>query len=783
MKSLFALLIIVFSVQTLSYSQQITQTIRGTILDQDSQIPLIGATVIVIGSDPVIGSVTDMDGHFRLSNVPVGRVNLKVTYIGYEDRVIPNLLLGSAKEEIVKVELTESISKLDEVVVSADDYPRDQALNEMALISSHTFSVEETQRFAGSFDDPARMVVAFAGVNGDAEGNNDIIVRGNSPTGILWRLEGVAIPNPNHFAGEGSTGGPINALSSKMLSNSDFFTGAFAAEYGNVTSGVFDMKLKNGNNEQREYTAAISTLGIDVTAEGPFQNGKRGSYIANYRYSALDLLDKAGVVDFGGVPRYQDLSFKIQLPINAKHTISLFGLGGSSGIDTEEMDEADEDILVGKFSGRNKLGVAGLSHTYQINNDMYLKNSLAATGTTNEYKFAIPNDADVLYLIENGNIKKSTLIAASTFNYKLNASHKLESGMILTNLSYNMDSDEWDFDENQMVNQLSDKGNSSAIQVFANWKYRINDALTMINGLHYLHFNLNNNYSIEPRVALRWQSSERQSFNAGFGLHSKLESVSTYLGKQYADDGTFTQPNKSLGIGKAAHFIVGYDNQIGINTHLKIETYYQHLYDVPVENDNASAFSVLNVTDGFITRNLVNEGTGRNYGVELTLERYLYNGFYYMGTLSLFRSLYTAKDGIERKSAFDNNYVGNLIGGKEFKIGDPSKNKVFFVNTKIALIGGKRYSPIDLDASIAKGTEVVDESNPFSVKGDDIFRLDFSVGLRRNRKHTTSELKFDVQNILNNQTVLGQYYVDATQAIYDRTQLGLLPTISYKVSF
>ena len=764
------------------YAQQITQTVRGKIVDQDSQMPLIGATIFIVGSNPILGSVTDGEGNFRITGVPIGRVTLKVSYMGYEEHTVPNLLIGSAKEEILSLSLKESINTLDEIVIEGND-TKGEVLNEMALISAHTFSVEETQRFAGSFDDPARMVVAFAGVNGDAEGNNDIIVRGNSPKGILWRLEGIAIPNPNHFAGEGSTGGPINALSSKMLSNSDFFTGAFAPEYGDATSGVFDMKLKNGNNEQREYTAAISTLGLDFTAEGPFSKNSRGSYIANYRYSSLDLLDRAGVVDFGGVPRYQDMSFKVSLPLNSKHNLSLFGLGGMSGIDTEETDEADETMITGKFNGDNKLGVAGLTHIWQMNEDMFLRSSLAATGTESVFKFAIPDEADNFYTIENGSIGKSSTIAASTFNYKINAKHKIETGLIFTRLNFNMRVDEWNFEQDQLVNELSDEGGSSTLQAFASWKYRLSDDLTFISGLHYIRFSLNGNHSIEPRVAVKWQTSETQSFNLGAGLHSKVEGVSTYLAKRQENNGTVSQPNKNLALTKAAHFVLGYDNQLGANTHLKVETYYQHLFDVPVENSSASAFSILNMTEGYTTRDLVNSGTGKNYGVELTVERYLHRGLYYMSTLSLFRSLYTAADGVERKSAFDNNYVANVIGGKEFNVGAPSKNKVLFLNTKIALIGGKRYSPVLLEESIAAGTEVIDESNPYSAKSGDIFRTDFSIGLRRNRKRTTTELKFDVQNIFNNQTVVSEDYIRASKSIYKNKQLGMLPTITYKISF
>lgn len=776
---IFILLLIVPA--TAMTAQQISQTVRGHIVDQDSQMPLTGATVVVVGSDPLIGSVTDINGDFRLTGVPIGRVTLKVTFIGYEDRIIPNLLISAAKEEILNVTLTESVNTLQEITVNAEK-EKGQVLNEMAIVSAHTFSVEETQRFAGSFDDPARMVVAFAGVNGGVEGNNDIIVRGNSPKGILWRLEGIAIPNPNHFAGEGSTGGPINALSSKMLSNSDFFTGAFAPEYGDATSGVFDMKLKAGNNEHREYTASVSTLGLDMTAEGPFKNGGKGSYIANYRYSALDLLDKAGVVDFGGVPRYQDLSFKIQLPVSSKHNFALFGLGGMSSIDVEDSDEEDEDLIVGKFNGKNKVGVLGLAHTFQLNDDMYIKSALAGTGTESNFNYAIPDNQEQFYTIETGKIGKSSLILSSAFNYKLNSKHKVEAGFILTRLNYNMRSDEWNFEKDILENQLSEKGSSATFQGFASWKYRMSEELTMITGLHYLHFALNKNSSIEPRLALQWQVDDRQSFNAGIGLHSKLEPVSTYLAKRYDDQGGFTQPNKDLEVTKAAHFILGYDRQVADNTHVRVETYYQHLYDVPVE-DGPTSFSLLNMSEGYTTRQLVNEGYGKNYGVEITVERYLHKGLYYMGTLSLFRSLYTPKDGVERKSAFDNNYVANLIGGKEFSVGDPAKNKVLFINTKIVLIGGKRYSPIDLEKSIAAGDEVIDEVEPFSKKGGDIFRTDLSIGLRRNKKRTTSELKFDVQNIFNNQTVVSEEYIRPTQSISRGTQLGLLPTISYKISF
>ncbi|WP_245827115.1 TonB-dependent receptor [Reichenbachiella faecimaris] len=758
-----------------------TQTVRGVIEDQDTKMPLIGATIQIIGSDPLVGTISDMEGHFRIENVPVGRVSLKINFIGFEERIIPNLLVNSAKEVVLQVLLVESVDNLDEVVITAKKN-KAEVLNEMSLVSARSFSVEETKRFAGSFADPARMVSSFAGVTNQPEGNNDIIVRGNSPRGILWRLEGIEIPNPNHFANEGATGGPINALNGNMLSDSDFMSGAFSPEYGNALSGVFDMKLKKGNNETREYTATASTLGLDFAAEGPFKEGYNGSYLANYRYSSLAIIDQLGVVDFGGVPKYQDLSFKIHLPINQSHIISAFGLGGISSITAETKFE-DEDEVLGKSVFGADMGVVGITHNYLINERSFLKSSVSASGTRLESTDDLPDENDGFYEAQHSNFTKSALKFATTFNHKFSAKHKLETGVIYTQLKYDMVENAWNFERDRMETVLDDKGGSYTMQAFANWKYRITKDLTLSSGMHYMHFGLNGAYSVEPRAALKWVVTDRQAFTVGFGLHSKVESLAVYLGKQEAIDGSLSMPNKALGLSKAAHYVLGYDQSLGANTHLKIETYYQQLYDVPIEHEPKSTYSLLNASDDFSNRVLNNDGTGKNYGLELTLEQYLHKGFYYMATGSVYESKYTAMDGIERKTAFAGNYAFNLLGGKEWKIGKPDKNKVLFINTKVSLLGGKRYTPIDLAASQALGDEVRVEDQPFSARSSDIFIMNFAIGTRRNKKSTTREFKIDIQNMTNNQAVVNQYYVHGNGKIMELKQLPLFPTISYTYSF
>ncbi len=734
----------------------------------------------MIDSDPILGAVTDVNGDFRIENVPLGRVSLGVTYVGYEEKVVPNILVNAAKEVILDIPMQESIENLDEIVVLAKKN-KAEVLNEMTLLSARSFSVEETQRYSGALNDPARMVASFAGVTGNAEGNNNIVVRGNSSKGILWRLEGVEIPNPNHFAIEGATGGPINALNSFMLNDSDFMSGAFSPEYGNAISGVFDMKFKKGNNEQREYTASASMLGVDFTAEGPFKKGYNGSYIANYRYSSLQLLSDIGIFDFGGVPKYQDVSYNISLPINDRNYITTFGLGGISSIYVD--DEDDEGTPTFRGEQKAHLGIAGISHTLFVNNQSFVRNTISLSSTGDYIDQNLPDGGGNFFNTDNIDILKNTFRLSSVYNYKINARHKVETGFILSHLNFTANVQALNFETDIMETILDDEGGTNTLQAFGSWKYRINEDWTMISGLHYLHFGLNGSSSIEPRLGMKWDLTNKQSLTAGFGIHSKVESISTYLAKSYDEGGTSQIPNHDLEPTKSAHFVTGYQHMINPNTQFKVEAYYQHLYDVPIEDADGSYFSILNETEGYINTPLVNDGTGRNYGLEFTLERYLHNGFYYLSTLSLYESFYKVRDGIERRTAFDGNYVANFLAGKEFPYGKNGKDKVFFINTKAALIGGARYTPIDIEASKELGSEVRYDNDPFSRKGDDIFYLNLALGTRKNKKNTTQEFKIDISNITNNRGVVNEYYIEATESIETSTQLTFLPNIVYSIKF
>lgn len=759
-----------------------TQTIRGTILDTDTRQPMIGATVVVVGSDPIIGTTTDFDGKFVINNVPTGRVDLQIRMMGFEEQRMANLLLTSAKELVLEVRLQESVAQLQEFEVKAPER-KGELRNDMATLSARKISVEETSRIAGGINDPARMVSTFPGVAGDPSGNNTIVVRGNSPKGVQWRLEGVEIPNPNHFADDGSTGGPINVLNSDMIDDSEFYTGAFAAEYGNVYSAVFDMRLRDGNDRKREYTLKAGVLGTDLTAEGPIPGTTGGSYLANYRYSTLALLDGAGIVDYGGVPRYTDAAFKVKLPSAKYGTIALYGIGGRSAIIDEDRGVM-EDTLFSRADVGSRMGVLGLSHTKTLGEKsfLYTNISMSGNGSGTDYTESPAPGESPLELRHQDDLAKWTVRLSSTLNTRINTHHKLRSGIIVSAEQFRMYSNSWDNDRDRMVVNLDRRGSARTAQAFSSWKWRWNEQWTMTSGVHVLYYDLNKAASVEPRLAVRYQVRPDRAFTLGTGLHAKTEALMTYLAQDIDAAGNITKPNQGLGLTRAAHFVAGYEQQLAEDIQLKAEVYYQHLYDLPVENDPTSAFTVNNMMEWFTNKSLVNKGTGYNRGMELSVEKFFTRGYHYMITASYSESKYRALDGQWHNSRFNLGPVGNALAGKEWKLGPEGKDRTLMAGFRYSVQGGQYYTPIDLQASIAADGEK--EGSPvWSKKASTIHKLDIVASYRVGRPRVSHEFKLDVQNVLNASTAVAYYYDNRTNSIKNVPQLALLPVMQYTLRF
>lgn len=772
-------------------AQDLSQTIKGKVIDADSKATLIGVNVLVKTQDALIGATTDIDGFFKIKEVPVGRHDIEISYLGYEPIFMNAVLLTSGKELFLNIELTESTVDLETVVVTAQ-YDKAKTINEMATVSARSFSVEETSRYAAAFYDPSRMAQNYAGVTisgGSSDLYNEIIVRGNSPRGVLWRLEGIEIPNPNHFASMGNSGGAISMLSSSTLSNSDFYTGAFPAEFGNATSGVFDLNMRNGNNEKREYAFMFGALGIELAAEGPFSKTSKASYLINYRYSTLSALEAVGLSPAGDVlPLYQDLSFKVNVPTEKAGVFSLFGLGGKNSARFEPTADSlaweyDDDHY--GFQENQTVGTIGLSHRIILSDQSYLKTVAIASHESyvdNEYWF--DKNQDYRKIIDEENeFTNNTYRLSTTYTNKLSVRHTLKTGLILSYLGFAFDAKY--NDDSVLKTYLENEGNTQMLQAYLHWKYRIGEKVTLNSGIHYTQFFLNQNQSIEPRLALKWQYSPKAALSAAVGIHSKPEHVAFYLVEETVANQERKTPNKNLDMVKSMHAVLGYDQQLGSNFRLKAEVYYQHLYDLPIDADPNSIGSIVNVAeiwDVLGPGQANNNGTARNYGLDLTLERFFNDGYYFMLTSSLFDSKFTAQNGKEYNTRYNSNFQMNLLGGKEFKVGRSKKN-ILGVNGKVLYAGGNRQTPIDLAASIEAGETVRDWDRFLEDQVPAYFRFDIGLSYKINKKRMTHTIGVDVQNVTNRLNVDFTGFNPANNSIRSYYQTGLFPNFNYRIEF
>ena len=765
-------------------AQELTQTIRGTVVDKESQLTLPGVTVLLLNSEPLLGSTTDIDGKFRLEDVPIGRAGIKVSFIGYNPIVITNMVVTSGKEVVLSLELTEQITALAEVKITAKEDKR-EALNKMALVSARSFSVEETQRYAGALNDPSRMAANYAGVSLAGDARNDIIIRGNSPAGLLWRLEGFNIPNPNHFGALGSTGGPVSMLNNNLLANSDFMTGAFPAEYGNALSGVFDLKLRNGNNEQNEFIGQIGINGFELGAEGPIF--KKGSFLATYRLSNVAAFRALGIpLGWGSTPNFTDFTFKVDLPTGLKYgRFSLFGIGGISYIELlDEDDNFAKPANTGEntFFGSNT-GAIGFSHLYFFNESLRSELRISASGWQNKIHVdsIAENNTEKFRRFAN---KSSEVKYALNYklNKKFNKKNNARVGIIGDIINYNLTDSVLESTQYRTLRDI--EGTSFLLQSYIQWQHKFSDELILNTGANYLHFALNNSYSLEPRIGLRWQFSKRNAINFGSGLHSKILPLAMYfIETPDYTTGNIAKTNEKLGFQKSAHFVMGYDHNFNKNLRFKIESYYQHLYNIPVEQ-NASNYSLLNEGADFVLSNtdsLVNEGTGTNYGLDITLEKFFSENYYFLISGSVFDSKYKGSDDLERNTAFNQNYTLNVLAGVEVNLGKRNVHTLN-LNGKWNMAGGNRIRPIDLEASKKAGSTRYRE-DIYVNKYRDYSRADFEITYRQNRKKLTHEWSLEMQNIFNQKNVFRETYNKKNQEISTQYQLGLQPMLFYRISF
>jgi outer membrane receptor protein involved in Fe transport len=750
------------------------QTVKGVVVDAASGIPMPYVNIGILGTDPMLGATTADDGTFRIEQVPVGRYTVRASFIGYETALVREVEVGSGKEAVLRIALREMAIELQGVEVMAHT---DKAVpdNPMAAVSGRMLGVEEASRYAGGFDDPARLASAFAGVAGST-GSNGIAVRGNAPGGMLWRLEGVEIPNPSHFADLRSFGaGGLTALSGQVLANSDFFTGAFPAEYGNALSGVFDLRLRVGNPDAREHTLRMGLMGLELASEGPFRREGRSSYLFNYRYSTLALLAPLLPDDAQGT-RYHDLSFKLHFP-SRQGSFSVWGLGAAnaSGQDALLVPERwqyrkDRETA----DSRQRLGAWGLSHVQFLGTRTHWEHTIAATGSGMAHR---TGEIDTL-LREHptGKISDSQwkYTCSSTLHHKWSAKHASVVGILANQWHFRQDFQQGSIGQ-PLERVAQGQGSAWMLQAFAQSLWTPNHRWRLTAGLHALRFTLNGQTLLEPRAGISWAASEKHRLSVGYGLHSRAERLPIY----WAGSDAGGRPNQRLPFARAHHGVVGWEWRPSGHLRMKVEPYVQWLFRLPVEE--GTSFALLNMDQNWFFRTpLASTGTARNAGIDLTVEQFLHRGMYFLATLSAFQSRYRGGDGAWRPTKFDKGFVVNLLAGKEWAAG---KANTISLSGRMTWQGGNRHTPPDEAASLLAGEVVYDEAQAYAKRLPSDWLLSLTANYRRNKAKHASVWSLQLLNALLSPEFYGYRYHEGQRRVVPDREILAIPNLSYKIEF
>lgn len=771
--------------------QALEQMIRGQVRDEYTLHPLKGARIVV--SDSTFKKIQESDdkGEFTVDNVPYGRHAVRVSLDGYEEYYISDLDVIAGKDLFLDIRLTPFTFVAEGATIVARERTR-----QLMGVSLRSFTVEETRRFAATYFDPARLATSFPGVTSVNDQANHISIRGNSPNGLVWRLEGVDIVNPNHLNNAGTfsdrpslAGGGVNILSAQMMAASNFSAGAFDARYGNALSGVMDISLRKANHKRDEYTLQFGLLGLDISAEGPVGDKEKGSFIGNYRYSTVGLLNRLGI-SFGDERiNFQDLAVNTWFDLGKAGSFTVFAMGGKSNnfFDGQRVDSLrrnEKDRLDIAF--KNRMGALGATHTLLLGSKTLIRTVAAASAGESERLGSAILDSLSTRLIEEDRMSERRLSLTSSITHKFGTGLTVQLGGFANQISFDLRSRSRTPADTLPLRLLAAaQGQTLLLQPYLRTMFRYGQRISGEAGVHVMRLMLNGATAIEPRGSLRYQIGPKHSISAAYGLHSQMQPLSYYFTPSDSADGVINYVNRNLGFTRAHHAVLSYARRITETLSVKAEPYVQQLFNVPVVSRPGSTFSALNLIEGVIVDTLQNSGSGRNYGVELSIEQTLHKTFYFLLSGSYYRSLYKMafSDTLWRSTRFDGRYAGSLSIGKEFSKTKETARRTWGIDLRALYQGGFLAMPIDTLGSIAAGTTLYQSEKGFAERLPDFFRLDLRLSHKRNKPGYTRTIALDIQNASNRQNIAWRYYDPVLGAVQTRFQLGIIPLLTYRVEY
>lgn len=763
------------------------QTVRGTVKESFTERPIEGVTVTLLSENLMYKrAVCDANGTFTFNDVEIGFYDIEFRHLGYKSFIQPAIEVTVSKETVLNITMENSLKNLDEVEVKANK-ERGIPNNEMANASVFSIHPNDARRIAGGLDDPIRVTGTLPGVTaGTSFSANFVSIRGNSPRSLKYQMEGVELPNPTHFARIGGSGGTFTIFSMQLMDKSDFYTGAFSAQYGDALGGVFDVKFKKGNSEQHEMTFQVGSLGVEFGSEGPLSRKNNASYVLNYRYATVAL----GRVGNPSSPTYQDLSFNIDIPLaKSKGKLQFFAIAGTSDRTRSALkDSADWAESLDRttlYLASTTATMGGVYKKFIGTNSVFKATVVGSYSKQTDNKDYVQNDFSII----NQKINEYTAVpitAALSFKHKFGLKHSNITGLSYNTTAHDWRAEKYSFNQNKQIVLMDGSGRSNLLKAYTQSKFSITEKFDIFAGVHFLAYDVTEQQTVEPRLSLNYQLNSKHSVSLSAGMHSQVENYATYRYEETNSLGEIVYPNQDLGLAKAIHYIMGYKGKVFKNHRLSVEVYYQQLYDVPVDS---LTFSTINIEELSDLRALTNAGTGQNYGIDVGFERYAENGLYYIFNSSFWRSFYTGGDGIQRSSAFDNKYNLRFIVGKEYKLRASTTRKgidryrAFSWNGSLNVLGGQVYTPLDFFNSKLEQETIYDESLAFTQQGETLLFLDFNFSYTINKKKRKSVWAIQIKNLLNNGNALYREYDTVLDKEVEVKSTSFFPNIYYRLEF
>ncbi|GET30835.1 prevent-host-death protein [Prolixibacter sp. SD074] len=799
-KNLLRLILLIFILLLLNdlVSAQHVETFRGVVLDHQTKAPLPGATVTIRGTSRFYTTSSDFNGWFEIENVPIGLHDIVVELKDYKNLLLRNVEVVTGKEAFRLIELDQKIrdNKKD---IDIRPYKPGIARNATTTVSAFSFNRENVQVSDNVKEGPAQMAAELPAFRQIMDGRNDLSVRGNSPTGLVWQIDDIPVVAPNFSHEIGLPGGTYPLLPNAVMGKSEVDYGPYPAGPVDALAGKFKLRFRNGNRVDRRYSLEMGSFGAAISAEGPIGRKPSSSYLVYYRNSLPSVLDGSGVEAVPGIfPDRQQAAVNVNVPTRFAGTFSIFVTGGKNKVEMLQGISAHPEnfYVYGSLPNTDNyldetLYTGGFSHKIYLKRGISsIKTIVGISGYEQTSRMEKYRSATIRLIDAGSDNKEQELFLSSRFQHKPSASNYIVAGVSARIRQVNFSDSTLTGNVTQVYPKtyymLLDANGKGLVQVQADagWQHKFGNTTAVYVGVNANYFTFNQVASVEPRLSIKHAYNDNTFVSIGYGLQSQFQPMFLYFMKTKANNtGTvITEGNRNLGPTRMHQLVGAVDKNFRGGLRLHAEVYFQQLMKVPVEQ-HVSSYSMVNYGAGFRDYSiypLVNRGTGQNKGLELQLHKYLSHGYYFRLSGSLYDSKYKASDGATRNTAFNGNYKSDLVLGTKFPF---SKNGLLDIGLHAIYSGGPPMPGIDYSTSVLAGYTVYDELSQYVNREPDWFRVDAHVSLKWSMRWMSHDLFLSLRNLTGEKILLRKYFNPESGAIEQQYQLGFVPTILYRVYF